>query len=448
AAGETFQTCCRQTLELQVPSVNFVTPARTRPSPFHPAAMQREPGPAAGQASGSFQCFALTSEFFDQTPQLPPWPAPQRCPSGLKIYPIAIGIADELIVPCIPLKRFDYALVWPGDRRTYSFNHRISEDTVAYHENLRQAWFALTRPKGGWDCLRHYEILAAGSMPYFLDLKRRPAKKAAFLPMHLLRVAKTLPGVYEGRIDPSTFSIRTCVRPCGKYLETMAPLLRYTKQRLAASKLAEYLLSHLRVHRRSVLFLLPPDGYHTGGYASRNMFYGLRRVLGPENVVDYPMFAEMYAAHGRMDMSTTGLLHAPAIQLNSSQVEDWLRARKFGAVIYSNARAPLLFWDLVVSLYAPEEVAFLDGFDHANGSNILRLAPHGRYFLREMEEGCPTGPYTWNSDGNASATEKVRRLFAVACFVLLEDAIAATGAFVACGERMISSAIPVHSGAR
>ena len=24
------------------------------------------------------------------------------------------------------------------------------------------------------------------------------------------------------------------------------------------------------------------------------------------------------------------------------------------------------------------EVAFLDGFDHANGSNILKLAPHGR----------------------------------------------------------------------
>eukprot|EP00439_Symbiodinium_sp_Y106_P024043 s5346_g2.t3 len=422
-ADPTFEACCRQTFEFQAPTAGVVAAVQLRPSHLHPASLQAmDPKSQHSPNAGFFQCFGLASDFFDQKPELPPWPAPQRCPGGLDIFPIAIGIADELIVPCISVKSFDYALAWPGDRSTYTFNSQSGNDTAGYHEHLRQAWFAITRPKGGWDCLRHYEILAAGSLPYFVDLARTPSRQIPFLPIHLLRVAKTLPGVYEGRLDPTAFNIR-------EYVEAAAALLRYTKHRLAASKLAEYLLSHLQMKRGSVLFLLPPKGFHRGGYVSRNMFYGLRKILGPTSVVDYPHFAEMYAAHGRTDMSTTGLLDTPVVRWNSSQVEDRLRSRGFGAVIYSNARAPLPFWELVASLYAPEEVAFLDGFDHTNGSTILRLAPYGRYFVREME-GCPTGPHAVKIDGDASAAEKLRRLFAVACFVFLEEAIAATGAGV------------------
>ncbi|CAE7235055.1 PLGG1 [Symbiodinium natans] len=420
SAEESFEACCRRTFELQAPRAALVAQARLRPG-LHPASISAHQ--AVHVPTGSFQCFGLTPDFFDEKPHLPSWPTPQRCPGGVDIFPIAIGIPDELIVPCIPFKKFDYALVWPGDRSTYSFNSRSREDTAAYHAHLRQAWFAVTRPKGGWDCLRHYEILAAGTVPYFVDLTRAPSRKIPFLPAHLLGMAKKLPGVYEGRLDPTAFQMRD-------YVETAAPLLRYTKHRLAASKLAEYLLSHLQMHRRTILFLLPPDGYHSGGYLSRNIFYGLQKVLGSASVVDYPFFSEMYAAHGRTDMSTTGLLGAPALRLNHTHVEHRLRAHEFGAVIYSNARAPLPFWDLVAARYTPKEVAFLDGFDHANGSNILKLAPHGRYFLREMEEACPTGPHSLKTDGNASAAEKGRRIFAVACFVFVEEAIAATGAGV------------------
>ena len=34
--------------------------------------------------------------------------------------------------------------------------------------------FSLTYRKTGWDCLRHYEILASGSIPLFLDLEKCP----------------------------------------------------------------------------------------------------------------------------------------------------------------------------------------------------------------------------------------------------------------------------------
>ena len=42
--------------------------------------------------------------------------------------------------PCISVKSFDYALAWPGDRSTYTFNSQSGNDTAGYHEHLRQAW--------------------------------------------------------------------------------------------------------------------------------------------------------------------------------------------------------------------------------------------------------------------------------------------------------------------
>jgi hypothetical protein len=31
--------------------------------------------------------------------------------------------------------------------------------------------------KGGWDCLRHYEIIGNGCMPYFENIEKCPKKK-------------------------------------------------------------------------------------------------------------------------------------------------------------------------------------------------------------------------------------------------------------------------------
>ena len=47
-------------------------------------------------------------------------------------------------------------------------------------------------PRFGWDCLRHYEILAAGSLPFFAELTSLPVCIAAQLPRPLLLEAAML----------------------------------------------------------------------------------------------------------------------------------------------------------------------------------------------------------------------------------------------------------------
>lgn len=94
---------------------------------------------------------------------------------------ISFSIPAGQIVPAPPAKTKD----WPahvvdaevaervGAQTSYAF-----EDAADYHADLRAARFGVTTKKAGWDALRHYEIAAAGAVPCFRDLDRKPARCA------------------------------------------------------------------------------------------------------------------------------------------------------------------------------------------------------------------------------------------------------------------------------
>ena len=60
-----------------------------------------------------------------------------------------------------------------GLRTSYAF---ASEK--AYYDDLAASRFAVTTKRGGWDCLRHYEIAAAGAVPCIRELEVKPASCA------------------------------------------------------------------------------------------------------------------------------------------------------------------------------------------------------------------------------------------------------------------------------
>jgi hypothetical protein len=94
---------------------------------------------------------------------------------------IAFSIPAERIAAAPPPKAKD----WPahvvdpevaqrvGAQTGYAFR-----DADAYHADLRAARFGVTTKKAGWDALRHYEIAAAGAVPCFRDLDRKPPRCA------------------------------------------------------------------------------------------------------------------------------------------------------------------------------------------------------------------------------------------------------------------------------
>jgi len=104
------------------------------------------------------------------------------------VRPIQFAIPEERIgiVPRQKLKI--QAFVDPRDTRTY-----IHQDEASYYADYAQSLFGVTMRKAGWDCLRHYEIMANGCVPWFLDLESCPSTTMPFLPkLELLQAKKLL----------------------------------------------------------------------------------------------------------------------------------------------------------------------------------------------------------------------------------------------------------------
>lgn len=62
-----------------------------------------------------------------------------------------------------------------GLHTSYAF---ASEE--AYYDDLASSRFAVTTKRGGWDCLRHYEIAAAGALPCIRRLETKPVASAPY----------------------------------------------------------------------------------------------------------------------------------------------------------------------------------------------------------------------------------------------------------------------------
>ena len=104
----------------------------------------------------------------------------RRC----RVLPISFSIPEEKIRP-INLEgkkqRLASHCVDPdvsracGLHTSYAF---ASEE--AYYDDLAASRFAVTTKRGGWDCLRHYEIAAAGALPCVRQLDAKPATCAPY----------------------------------------------------------------------------------------------------------------------------------------------------------------------------------------------------------------------------------------------------------------------------
>jgi hypothetical protein len=101
--------------------------------------------------------------------------------------PIQFAIPEERIGTVRRVKVKVQAFVDPRDTRTYIYN-----DEAAYYGDYAESLFGVTTKKDGWDCLRHYEIMANQCIPLFVDLERCPRTTLMFLPKYELSVARNL----------------------------------------------------------------------------------------------------------------------------------------------------------------------------------------------------------------------------------------------------------------
>lgn len=97
------------------------------------------------------------------------------------IFPITFGIPKEKVIDKIKPKEKILAHIIPGDLSTYIYDNESD-----YYNDYATSYFGKTTKKAGWDCLRHYEIMANGCIPWFPDLSECPKETMISFPKDII----------------------------------------------------------------------------------------------------------------------------------------------------------------------------------------------------------------------------------------------------------------------
>ena len=95
----------------------------------------------------------------------------------LNVHPLAFSIPESLISLKLPNK----SQLFPSHIVDRDLSNKLGAsanyvfaDEQSYRSDLASSRFGITTRRAGWDCLRHYEIAAAGAVICFRDLAQKP----------------------------------------------------------------------------------------------------------------------------------------------------------------------------------------------------------------------------------------------------------------------------------
>ena len=204
--------------------------------------------------------------------------------------PFTVMASDEESVVEIATECFERHGVWP---LSFSYPHpwKHHEDPptqvlspivpgfpysfVDHDEYMRcynTASLGITHRKAGWDCFRHVEILASGSVPLMIDAADIPRYSMIHYPKRALALVADQALKYGGVPDETT----------------RAWFQRYFQQHLTTRAMAQYILAVTgSADAESVFFV---DQQHPGisDYQSTLTLIGLKEIYGPACRPLYP----------------------------------------------------------------------------------------------------------------------------------------------------------------
>jgi hypothetical protein len=290
------------------------------------------------------------------------------------IHPIGISIPAEKIVDTVPPKTKLVSGAIPNSTQSYTFQHEAE-----YYDECRRSCFAYTSKKGGWDCLRHYEIMANGCIPLFTDIDQCPASTMTHFPKELVREANT-----------------ALITDLSRYKEYATRILDFTRTHLTTTAQVDSLLQTSgHANAKRVLFLSGTNWWaQFPDYVRNFTLHGLKKRLGAD-CHDWPRLHHIYTDfegdcgefHGRGFTATKLLdpsLRTPHLD---DTIEADIRSHRYDVIVYGSVHRIMPFLELVLSSYAPSDVIGICGEDiHGEGDCPLAwLVERGvTSFRREM----------------------------------------------------------------
>jgi len=323
--------------------------------------------------------------------------APSATPPLLQnIYPLSYCIPDECFVNFESISKnkiFEIANLIPNDTKTYKF--RANEEKE-YNNLYQQSLFAHTNKKGGWDCLRHYEILANGCIPIFKDLDNCPQNTLTTLPKELIIEANQL-------LLPWNYNNKPL------YDEFLKRILNHCISHCSTSSTIDYFFSkmpHLKTKTKNVLLIRGNSGVN---YTRETFWIGMKRYIQNLGGVstEYPKIDYLYKNFKgeKQHLYGNGFTYAYRLEddynFNSEEIIEKINQKFFDLIIYGKVGPDELYegshpnmplWDHIFKKYNKEQIVFLYGGDECidltyNNKYKEHIMYHSQYahcFVREL----------------------------------------------------------------
>ena len=308
----------------------------------------------------------------------------------MTIIAFPYAIPDEYILETVPEKLRLFSEMDPGitgSRSSYRFGPGQEKE---YHQQYRESRFATTKMKGGWDCLRHYEILANGCIPVFENIDNCPKSTMVSFPKDLVKEAcnKLLPW------KETEEYIQT-------YNDYVILLLDHCRKHCSTSALTSYFLTNLPIQPTKILMINSCEG---ANYTREFLSIGLRRMFGAD-FIEYPKNRLLYSEYDHSKAHGYGFTYSGKFSedlCNRENIEDRISNREFDLVIFGKIGAaemelgtypkiPLI--QTVLKHYTKDEIAFLYGGDGLQNlfnthsfytQHLLSHEKMGICFVREL----------------------------------------------------------------
>jgi hypothetical protein len=294
-----------------------------------------------------------------------------------KAFPIGFAIPKCKIRIDVADKLKTYGHVIPGNLSTYIFDNEQS-----YYDDYATSVFGHTKQKGGWDCLRHYEILANGCIPYFENIENCPTSIMTFLPKDTIKAA--MKDIQP--LDESTLTDKHDL-----IMKYSSELLEYTRNNLTTEKMASYILNITGNSDAKTVLYLSQDLYPD--YLRCLMLHGFKDIF-KTNCHDVPRINHLYTdctytstLYGR-GFSYTALLDPVEFRdpRNDTNIDEDIRNKKYDVVVYGSIHKEMPYCDLVTQTYSKDKIIMLCGEDSHEcviGKTFIRQGYN--VFIRELE---------------------------------------------------------------
>jgi hypothetical protein len=328
------------------------------------------------------------------------------------IHPISFGVPEMYISLTVPTKSKSFSTIIPGNLTSYIYG---VSDEDSYYKDMSRSLFALTVKKGGWDCMRHVEILAAGALPVYPGIQFSPNGALAHHPRNLYHALLSFPGLNVSQtLGKYSASFSFDQIDWELYQTVVAALLQYTRNVLSTKSMAAYVLSTICFHNGwslsstepfHVLYLTHPAKGDTGDYMVDGLLHGLLSLLGETFVVDFPRQSHIFKNSADLNrtvfLSRRSRLYGKGYswglildtfcssRLPTSTIARRLQRKQYTVVIIGSGHRVWYgyppFWNMLCKIYPPSAVALIDGDDRPFSSEMYNLYRRcvGHFFSRE-----------------------------------------------------------------